>query len=220
MSLDPVQREMVRAAVQEAGHVAETMTLAVRPGVVVAIDPTNTTALVQPDGPLTGDTASEPFGADVVAPITLHAGDRVMLLFVPPHGCLVLGRRSGDWDDWHVVGNEGEPDYDGGKGVRWDHAPGTVYPGQAGPSVPSFTRRGGRVELRGNAARVAGSNNNVFPLPQGYRPENDLMVLGVTGLGVSTLVGISASTGMITVPAGPSNVVLDGISFVCRTLTT
>src|SRR6266545_4158044 len=123
MGLSPVMREAIRAAAQAGNDAAQASVPATRPGVVVSVAPTNTVAMVMVDGPEGG-----PFGADVIAPVVLQPGDRVMLLFAPPHGCMIIGLWSGAWDDWHIVGDEGEPQYTS----AWQVAAGTVALGQNG----------------------------------------------------------------------------------------
>lgn len=211
MTLTPAQREMVNASVQAGRDAALEQTPTLKPGVVMAVDPTNTVADVTADGP---DTTT--FPADVVCSTVLHPGDRVMLLFVPPHGCMVLGRRSGDWDDWHIVGTEGEPTFFTG----WAHAAGTNPPGQDTPAQVMFTRRGDRTELRGRASST-GSSLPVFALPEGYRPENDLLVPALTTLGAHTILAIDKAAGHVAVAsAGIDEIIFDGISYICRSPET
>ncbi len=208
MGLSPVMREAIRAAAQAGNDAAQASVPATRPGVVVSVAPTNTVAMVMVDGPEGG-----PFGADVIAPVVLQPGDRVMLLFAPPHGCMIIGLWSGAWDDWHIVGDEGEPQYTS----AWQVAAGTVALGQNGYAPAMFTRRGDRVELRGRAERVTPSagTDNVFVLPEGYWPDNDLFLRCSGSLGGSQFLIIDQATGTLTC-ADDNIVILDGVSYLAR----
>lgn len=201
MALPAVQREGIQAAVQAA----RVRTHATRNATVIEVDPTNQVAMVTTDGPEGG-----PFGADIVAPVALYPGDRVTVLFTPPHGAMVVGRQGGDRDDWHVIGTAGEPQY----GSGWAAAAGTTEIGNNGPARLAFTKEGRRVELRGRADRVSGVNNNVFPLPQDYRPENDLLIQAGGNLGGASPITIDRLTGTITVIAGANTLIADGVSFL------
>jgi hypothetical protein len=209
MGLSPVEQELVNAAVAGARRVAAEGAMVTRAGIVMEVDPLNATALVAADGPDSGS-----FGADIVAPVTLFPGDRVMLLFAPPHGAMVIGRRSGDFDDWHVVGDEGEPQFTG-----WETAAGTVGPGQNGQGVVMFTRRSGVTYLQGQAARLGGGGSGVFELPEGYRPYTDLVLRTSSGtsgggfLPVSDIMTIDQATGLVSANGPPDRLWLDGISF-------
>lgn len=208
---DDVRLEMIAAAAQ-AGRDAAAQALPVPiPGVVVSVDPTNTIAMVQADGP-EGDVTAGPHGAAVVAPVTLVPGDRVMLLYTgTAPGCLVLGRRSGDWDEWHTVGDIDEPPFIG----TWAAAAGTTFPGQNGPAAPMFTMRSGRVELRGRAHRASGALNNIYTLPEPYWPDNDLLISCIGVLGSNTSFTIDMSTGIVA-STGGADIILDGVSYLAR----
>lgn len=205
--LNQTQQEMITASVQNA---VERMPAAkFAPGIVMAVDPSNTIAEVRADG-----TDSGQFGADILAPNRFVPGDRVMLLFVPPHGVFVIGRRQGDWDDWHVVGTEGEPAFNGG---LWDHESTTSGLGTDAGAFVSFTRRSDRVELRGRAERVSGSDDVIYFLPDGYRPANDLLVPASGNLGAYSPLRIDRSSGAVEVIAGTNVSIHDGISFIAAT---
>lgn len=214
MTLDKTRREMVGAAAQAGRDAAADLVPATRPGVVISIDPTNTMAVVQPDGP-ESEVTSGPHGAAVAAPVTLRPGDRVLLLYSGDKpGCYVLGRRSGDWDDWHVVGTDGEPPFTS----AWQPLAGTTpFPGQNAAAGPMFTIRSGRVELRGRAERVTPSagTNTLFTLPEAYWPDNDLLIPCSGGLGAHALVGVDQATGIVTC-ADDNACVLDGVSYLAR----
>ena len=199
--MDATRLEMIAAATQAGRDAAITAGHVTRPGVVTAVDPTNTTALVVADGPpnvdLTGED-SGPHGAAVAAPVTLRIGDRVLLLYTGT-GCFVIGRRQGDWEDWHTVGDDSEPPYTS----AWQPAAGTVPPGHNGFAPAMFTMRSGLVVLQGRAERVtpASGTDNVFILPEAYWPSNDLFLRCSGSLGASQFLTI---------------VVLDGVSYLAR----
>lgn len=206
MALTSVQIEMVRAAAQAGRDAAVAASATVSAGIVSSVDQLNTVAMVQADGP------NDPHGAYIVAPTTIMPGDRVLLLYTAaPPACYVVGRQSGDMDEWHIVGTSGEPQFVTG----WGHSAGTVAPSQNGNAQIMFTRRGGRVELRGRATRTSGASANVFALPEAYWPDNDLLLPGQGALGAHLSVGIEMTTGMVSVSAG-SELVLDGLSYLAR----
>jgi len=202
--------EAVNAATQAGRDAAIEAGLVAVPGVVVSVDPTNTTALVRPDGPEgpLGDT----HGASIAAPVTLRPGDRVLLMYAGSSpGCFVLGRRSGDCEDWHIVGNDAEPQFTG----TWGHTAGTVPPGQNGNAQVMFTMRSGRVELRGWAHRASGALNPIFTLPEPYWPDNDLTIPCVGAFGAVTVFTIDRATGVLA-SSGGADIILDGVSYLAR----
>ena len=206
MALSSVQIEMVRAAAQAGRDAAIAASASVVGGIVLSVDQLNTVATVQADGP------NDPHGAYIVAPTTLFPGDRVLLMFVSsPPSCLVIGRQSGDMDEWHIVGTSGEPQFVTG----WGHSAGTVPPSQNGNAQIMFTRRGGRVELRGRATRTSGASTVVFALPEAYWPDNDLLLPGQGALGAHLSVGVDKATGNVSVSGG-TELVLDGLSYLAR----
>lgn len=205
--LTSTQQEMISAAVQSA--VDRTAVPKYIPGIVMSVDPSNTIAEVRADG-----TESGQFGADILAPNRFIPGDRVMLLFVPPHGSFVIGRRQGDWDDWHVVGTSGEPAFNSG---LWTHESSTGGLGTDAGAFVSFTRRSDRVELRGRAERVSGADDVIYFLPDGYRPANDLLVPATGNLGSYSPLRIDRSSGAVEVIAGTNVSIHDGISFIAAT---
>ena len=198
----------VTAATQAGRDAALASGPTLLPGVVVSVDPTNTQAVVAPDGPT--ETAPS-HGAAILAPITLAPGDRVMLLYTgTAPGCYVLGRRQGDWDEWHIVGNPGEPPFLN----NWGNIAGTAGPGVNGNARVMFTKRSGLVELRGWCERVTGSAG-IFTLPEPYWPDNDLLLAAQNGAGSFSNITIDMGTGLVSAFAG-SSIILDGISYLAR----
>lgn len=194
-------QEAVNAAVREVES-RQKLPLT-RPAVVTAVGPTNSIAEILVDGD------EDVSGAQIVAPIGIFPGDRVMVLFVQPHGALIIGRRTGDFDDWHVIGNEDEPPF----GTNWAAAPGTGALYEATTFArPSFRRRGRLIELRGRAYRPSvAANNVVYTLPQNYRPQNDLTFLMIFGPIATYGFVVVRAAGGVEVLNGPSSSV-DGAS--------
>jgi hypothetical protein len=206
VALTALEREMVAAAAQAGRAAALRLIPGYVAGVVTGVDPTNTIATVVADGP------NEAHGATIAAPVTLMPGDRVQLLYTGDAArCFVVGRLSGDWDEWHIVGTEGEPPFLTG----WGHSAGTLPPGQNGNAQVMFTRRSGRIELRGRATRTSGSATPIFALPEWAWPDNDLLLPCIGAFGANTVCAIEYSTGVVS-SAGGADVILDGVSYLAR----
>lgn len=179
-----------------------------RPGTILAIDPTNSLAEVVIDGD------EDATGAQVVAPLGFFPGDRVIVLFTQPHGALVIGRKDGNFDDWHVIGQEDQPPF----GTNWAAAPGTGALNEAGvDAVPAFRRRGRVIELRGRAQRPSvASGITIFTLPQNYWPQNDLTFIQTFGsTNTFGFVAVRNTTGNVDAVNGPSSSVDGPGGFVC-----
>ncbi len=191
----------VDAAVREADRRASVPL--VRPATVIDIDPTNSLAEVVIDGD------EDVSGAKVVAPIGLMAGDRVLVLFSPPQGAAIIGRKNGDFDDWHFVGTTDQPPF----GTNWANAVGTGALNEAGTFARvSFRRRGRLIELRGRGYRPSvAANNVVYQLPQEYRPQNDLTFLQTFGAILDYGFVVVRAAGNVEVLNGPTSSV-DGAS--------
>jgi hypothetical protein len=168
-----------------------------RPATVISIDPTNSLAEVVIDGD------EDISGAKVVAPIGILPGDRVLILFSPPQGAVVIGRKDGDFDDWHFVGTTEQPPF----GTNWANAPGTGALNEAGTFARvAFRRKGRLIELRGRGYRPSvAANNVVYQLPQNYRPQNDLTFLQIFGRNA-----LAADYGFVIVRAAGNVEVLNG----------
>lgn len=120
-------------------------------------------------------------------------GDRVTVVFAPPHQALIIG--SPIHDPWHIVGANGQVQFAPG----WGHDASAVAIDTHGPAQVMFRREGRMVMVRGVAARTSGSSVDIFTLPQGYRPRNSLLIPTLTGGGVASFVVIEIS-GDIAVP--------------------
>lgn len=146
-------------------------------------------------------------------------GERVMCLSYPPAGLVIIGKRAGAYEDWRYVGDADNPAFDS----DWQNVS-TVGTSDTDEYMRvGFKRQGSRTELRGRATRMSGSANpdNIFVLPEGYRPRNDLMIPGGCGpiygvVGISILragnVKVLINTGSVDNATG-GFVSLDGISF-------
>jgi hypothetical protein len=207
--IDPVMREAIAAAVQAA--LAKQSAPVFKPAVVVNIDVAGVIAEVQCDGP------DEPiFGAQLLN-TAAFPGDRVEIMFVPPSGAFVIGRRGGDFDPWHMVGHPNEPAFLN----AWRNIAGAQFPGNDDYAVAMFRRVGRIVELRGQVefndngdVDPGPTQRDVFSLPPDYRPENDLrfLVVVTTGLGPTTGAVDVFRNGLINVPVGAA-AHLDGIMY-------
>lgn len=178
-----------------------------RPATVLDTSSDGTLAEVALDADLEGT----PVGVQIIYPTGIFPGDRVLIMFDSPHGAYLIGRRGGDFDRWHIVGNPDEteaPQFNTG----WGNHSTTSWPNTPNPGWVSYRRHGRVVELRGLAERTSGSSTAIFRLPQGYCPENELLIAGVGALTGYLAVQIE-QIGWVRAPAGGSVVSLDGISF-------
>jgi hypothetical protein len=210
VTVDAETRAFILEAVKST--VQETLKKAPRPifkpAVVASVDTESTLPQVVCDGP-----DERPFGAQLLSG-AVFPGDRVEIMFLDPHGAFIVGRRGGDYDPWHVIGSEEEPQFeDPGGGGQWIHNTGTVGLGQDGPPQVMFRRLYRLVELRGIAGRTAGAGINIFFLPPDYRPENDLSYF--QPYGVATGIVTVYRSGLVEATSGnPGNGVnLAGILF-------
>ena len=194
--------DAVSAAVDESvGHQRQ---ITLRPATVRSVSPDQTLVELEVDGSTAitaGDDSADAdnaIGAQVLAS-TVFNGDRVMVMFVPPAGAFVVGRRGGDFGDWHVVGEEDEPPFEAG----WGNLAGNVEvfdPAAGWPKV-MFRRIGRFVELRGRAYRSSGTGWHIFYLPDGYRPANYVVLPVVTGGAATFAMSAIAitSTGLVQI---------------------
>lgn len=129
--------------------------------------------------------------------ITHHGvsvGDRVTVLFAPPHQALIIG--SPIHDPWHVVGTNGQVPF----GTGWgNNAADANALDISGFPHTMFRREGRFVMVRGTAARASGSSIIIFTLPVGYRPRNNLMMPCATTAGAYSYVTITRD-GEVAVP--------------------
>jgi hypothetical protein len=176
VALDPVTQAAIDASVQEALRKAPRPIF--RPAVVMDVDLESSLPLVVCDGP-----DEQIFGAQLLSG-AVFPGDRVEIMFLEPHGAFIVGRRGGDFDPWHIVGAEGEPQFATG----WTNtSPGTGPDGTDNHSVTKFRRLYRMVELRGLPGRASGSGTLIFQLPPDYTPENNLSFVVPHQLGTALL---------------------------------
>ena len=185
-----------------------------RPATVLSVEADRSVAMVVDDH----DPLGIAYGATVICPSYLQAGDRVMLEHYPPHGTLVVGLIRGGKVGWSYAGNS-QADVPGFFGTGWANDSGTgaldtdTYP-QA-----SWTRTNGVVELRGRVHRVSGAANLMIWLPPGFRPRNNLLFCVVTAPIAAAGVAQVKQNGQVsavngTVDSGSGGFMhLDGIHF-------
>jgi hypothetical protein len=219
-----VVRDAVAVAVQ-AGR--ESKRIILKPGTIssVSVDQTIAEILVD-DDPNTGEGGGDDvavdgvLGAQMLYP-AVREGDRVMVMFMPPHGVFVIGRLSGDFEDWHFVGDPDEVAF----AANWGNALDTGLPGTDNFSRVKYRRIGRFVEVRGRATRTTdtGGPSTIFTLPDQYTPKNKYSVPAPNGLLGATnaliLITLAGAVQVLkfagTVGGGTINdfVSLDGICF-------
>lgn len=189
-----------QVAVQRA--LTNSPTAEVRHGSVLAVDNGLFVHEVQMDA----DTGSVTIRAHDITQLGVCVGDRVTVLFAPPHQALIIG--SPRHDSWHLVGTNGE--------VGW--FPGWGNDGSSGnldtafyPKV-MFRRDGNFVQIRGSAVRTSGAFNQIFTLPIGYRPRNNLLVNALTSLAGHTVIQVNTN-GEVTSQAGTTPILFHDIFF-------
>lgn len=220
---------IVRDAVASAiNRVRDQPNAVMRPGTVLRVAINQQLAEVRPDEIIGFDEgfggddvlSKQALGAQIITPVGIRAGDRVMILFIKPHGAYVIGKLAGDYEPWRIVGSANNPSF----AANWGHAAGVVPQGFSGPAYVSFRRIGRWVEIRGQASRSADVAGllPIFTLPKDYRPSNDLTIKQALtapfALTVATLfirrtgvVEILTNTG--TIGGGGGYVSLDGTLF-------
>lgn len=147
----------------------------------------------------------------------VRAGDRVQVMFYPPHGAAIVAVIAGGWENWHYVGGDGEVPFASG----WQNFPTVGPPYQSAHSAASYRRIGRWCELRGRVERASGVGTVVFILPDDYRPINrvaTVVLAGESALGtgvivvdpVGTVEWISLGT---PVDAADGSLFLDGVVY-------
>jgi hypothetical protein len=205
-----VEQEMVEAAVRAAVAQARAGASVRRNALVVEVDPTNRSLVVMPDGP---GAVAHP--ADVAAPYTFRAGDRIQVEYTAPRGCVVVGRLGGDWSPWEEFGENGAPFLNG-----WGHRTDSGELGEDKPGRASYRLLSGRIELGGWLQKLTGSANNAAQLRSDCYPDVRRTFVVSNGLGEPTTLQISPATasvpGAILALLGDTHLCLDGISFAVR----
>lgn len=185
------------AAVQRS--LLTTITPIYRHGILTDLDLDTYIHQVQMDG----DSDSIP--VHDITQLSPNLGDRVTVLFAPPHQAMIIGLPIHDL--WHVVGDPNEPDFATG----WANEGGTVPLDQNNNGFTSFRHWGNLVELRGFAHRSSGSGTTVYTLPEGYRPRNLLITPGAGALAAYNPIQIT-QTGLVQ-SLGGGDAIFDGIFF-------
>jgi len=132
-----------------------------------------------------------PYGAYIIAPYSFHVGERVMVLFQPPHGAYIVGLLRGGFTPWQILGPESGA---GNFGTGWANDAACVFPENDGPTFVSVRRVGSLVELRGRATRVSGAGTTLAVLTGAFRPRSLLSF--------PTVVGPIAAVGVVVVHQG------------------
>lgn len=201
-----------------------------KPGTVegVSLDQQVASVAVDGDAAMFDDTGGDDFAAlsglipcQIIAPSAFLPGDRVMIMFAPPHGAFVAGRLAGDYNNWAIIGQTGQIQFVS----PWGGDAGAAAPGTPDTfGWPMYRRCGRFVELRGRAARYdvsAPNPDTIFVLPQGFRPQNDLVIPAICGpIAIPSFCIIQSSgevqalvTGGTTLDGGGGFFNLDGIIF-------
>lgn len=154
--------------------------------------------------------------ADTIANVTIRAhditymgvskGQRVSVLFAPPHQALIIGSPVHDY--WHIVGNNGEAGWFPG----WGHDSSSGGLDSAFYPKVMFRKDGNWVMVRGTAVRSSGAFNQIFTLPVGYRPRNNLLLNALTSLAGHTVVQINTN-GEVTSQAGTTPILFHDVFF-------
>lgn len=217
-------------AVKAAAKAITERNVSFKPGTVTDVTATQDTANVTLDGDqlMLGDGGNDDMPVNGWVPCQIlfgsgiQAGDRVMVMFMPPNGAFIVGRYAGDFNPWIVIGGS-DPSAPAFAGT-WQAQTGAGNPGQPGTyQRPSYRRIGRIVELRGRAMRGSATGVNpdtIFTLPPGYRPLNDLAFSVIVGPIIAFGVLLILTTGAVQsfIPGGsvdaPNGLItLDGVMF-------
>lgn len=123
-------------------------------------------------------------------------GDRVTVVFAPPHQALIIG--SAIHDPWHIVGTNGQVPFNAG----WGNDGSAVALDAFGYPQVMFRREGTFVHLRGTAAGSS-VGNVIFTMPVGYRPRNNLIISSLGALGGHSVIQVNID-GNVVSQAGTS----------------
>lgn len=176
-----------KAAVQRS--LIETIVPIIRHGTVADVDTNTYIHDVQMDGDSTSIQVHD------ILQMASGIGDRVTVMFAPPHQAMIIGQPI--HDEWHLVGGINEVPFTTG----WGNDPSGDNPGFDSNPNCMYRRRGQFVEVRGSALRTSGSSNTIFVMPEGYRPANDIGFYGSNALTGAELL-TAGFGGSIIHPAG------------------
>ena len=192
------------------------------PGTVVAVAQDETSvdvAIDSDDDPGIGndDSAGGVTSCSTWYPSSVRAGDRVMVMFYPPSGAAVVARLAGGYEEWNFVGEEDQPIFE----PSWEQGSGNGIPFTDDHAYVSFRRIGRIVELRGSITRAVAGDSVAFYLPDGYRPMNRVVGLGLVSGGAIGYVVVRPLDGGVEIHAltgggtivSPTVLFLDAIRF-------
>lgn len=152
----------------------------------------------------------EPGGVSIrahdVTILGVGLGDRVTVLFAPPHQALIIG--SPVHDAWHLVGTNGNIPFTTGWG---NNGTAGELDTQNYPKV-MFRRDGTFVHIRGSAENFSAVTNTIFTMPEGYRPRNSLILTCCTTLGAYAVVQVNRD-GTVVAQGGASPIFFHGIHY-------
>lgn len=174
----------------------------IRHGTVMAVDYGTFIHQVRMDEP-GGDVRIR---AHDITDLGTGVGDRVTVLFAPPHQALIIG--SPVHDPWHSVGGNGEIPFTSGWGNN----------GTAGELDTStypkvmFRRDGTWVHIRGSAENFSAITNTIFTMPTGYRPRNSLILPSVTTLGAYAVIQINQD-GTVVAQGGATPIFFHAVNY-------
>jgi hypothetical protein len=164
-----------------------TPTATVRHGTIVAVDYGTFIHELQLDEP-----GNVTIRAHDVTDVGVGIGDRVTVLFAPPHQALIIG--SPVHDHWHLIGTNREIVFTPGWGNN--SLSGALDSGTY-PQV-MYRRDGTLVHLRGSAENFSSGTNIIFIMPEGYRPRNDLLLPALTSFAGHSVVQINRDGAVIS----------------------
>lgn len=185
-------------AVQRA--LSATIVPIIQHGVVVDID----LNLYIHDVQMDGDT--ETIMVHDVTEFGVTVGQRVTVLFAPPHQAMIVGTPI--HDTWHQVGTLGNAAFISG----WDnHSLSGPLDSLEFPEA-MYRHFGHWVEVRGGVVRTSGASNTFFVLPVGYRPRNNLTLQAMNSLTGFETLQVNQDGG-VTHPAGGTGPFFFSVSF-------
>lgn len=141
-----------------------------------------------------------------ITDLAVQVGMRVTVLFAPPHQALIIGAPA--HDPWHLVGTNGEVGFFPG----WQNHSSSGALDTAFYPKTMYRRDGTFVHVRGTAERTSGAFTQIFTLPVGYRPRNNLLITAQNSLGGYTVVQVNTN-GEVTSQAGTTPILFHHVMF-------
>jgi len=199
MSHDQLMQTAAQLAVQRA--LTSTQQTVFRHGTVIELNIDTYAHFIQLDAD----------GITIQAHDTTHlgvnVGDRVTVIFTPPHQALIVGAPR--HDPWHLVGTNQQVQFHSG----WGNMAGVGDFGQDLYPKTMFKRMGQLVTVRGTCTRSSGTDVNIFELPVGYRPRSRLL-FGAHNSFAGAEVILVTPGGFVQTPASISPIVFHNIHFM------